>query len=555
MDIPRILLLGAMAVIGYLLILEWSDFKDAQKPAPIVQTQALNATTTTSNDNSVPTLTNTNSDVPTINTTTVTPNSTGSSTEAAAISVETDVFKTTISLQGGDITSVALKQHKTSLDNPTPLQLLDQNNYFTYIAQSGLIGANGTDTGSDRPAFNSAQTNYQLSDGQDELTVDLSLPTENGVTITKRYRFKRDNYFIELEYLINNQSTTDWQAALFGQIKRDSSKPSKEGGGLGVSPYLGAAFNTAEDLYKKVDFGDINKQGFTGSNTGGWAALIQHYFLSAWVPNKEQANQFSARKLNNNLYAIGFTSPLISVPAGSKGELTAGFYAGPKDQYRLAAIAKDLDRAVDYGFLWFISEPLYWLLDKIHSYVGNWGWSIILLTVLIKLLFFYPSAVSYRSMAKMRKLTPKMQNLRDLYANDRQKLSQEMMQLYKKEKVNPMGGCLPILIQMPVFIALYWVLLESVGLRHAPFLGWIQDLSIKDPLFILPLIMGATMFIQQKLNPTPPDPMQAKVMAFMPVMFTVLFLWFPAGLVLYWVTNNILSIIQQYVITRQIERA
>lgn len=300
---------------------------------------------------------------------------------------------------------------------------------------------------------------------------------------------------------------------------------------------------------------DIDKGSLKENVSGGWVAWLQHYFVTAWIPAKSDNNVVQTRKDSQGNYIIGYTGPVISVPAGGKVETSALLYAGPKIQSKLKELSPGLELTVDYGFLWFIAQPIFWLLQHIHSLLGNWGWSIIVLTMLIKGLFFPLSAASYRSMARMRAVAPKLAALKERFGDDRQKMSQAMMELYKKEKINPLGGCLPILVQMPVFLALYWVLLESVEMRQAPWILWITDLSIKDPFFILPIIMGATMFIQQRLNPTPPDPMQAKVMKMMPIIFTFFFLWFPAGLVLYWVVNNCLSISQQWYITRRIEAA
>jgi YidC/Oxa1 family membrane protein insertase len=323
-----------------------------------------------------------------------------------------------------------------------------------------------------------------------------------------------------------------------------------------MNPYLGAALTTGEENFKKITFQDMAEQKFQTSKQGGWIAMVQHYFISAWIPDSNSTNQYYSYKLNtSDLYLMGFTSPVVTVAPTNQGSIKASFYAGPKDTERLEQISPFLDLTVDYGWLWWIAKPLFWLMDKIHGFVGNWGLAIIGLTLLVKALFFHLSATSYKSMAKLRKLQPKLVELKERYGEDRQKFSQEMMKLYKTEKVNPFGGCLPLLIQMPVFIALYWVLMESVELRHAPFFGWIMDLSIKDPYFVLPIIYGATMWAMQKLNPQPTDPMQARIMNMLPFIFTFMFLWFPAGLVLYWVTNNILSITQQYIITRQIEKA
>jgi YidC/Oxa1 family membrane protein insertase len=324
---------------------------------------------------------------------------------------------------------------------------------------------------------------------------------------------------------------------------------------MGMHPFLGVAVTQPDDRFTKFTFDDLAEEPFKAQLPGGWIAMIQHYFLSAWIPKPDQSYNYSARVTSTGFNIAGFTGPPLVLDPGKSGELGADFYAGPKDQYRLKEISPYLDLSVDYGFLWWIAQPLFWLLTKIHALVGNWGVAIILLTVMIKAAFFKLSAASYRSMANMRRVQPKLVALREEFADDKQKQSQAMMELYKKEKINPMGGCLPILVQMPVFIGLYWMLMESVELRQAPFILWIKDLSVMDPYFVLPLIMGASMYFMQKLNPPPPDPMQAKIMQWMPVMFTFFFLWFPAGLVLYWVVNNLLSMAQQYVITRQIEKA
>jgi YidC/Oxa1 family membrane protein insertase len=323
-----------------------------------------------------------------------------------------------------------------------------------------------------------------------------------------------------------------------------------------MNPFIGAATSTNEKNYHKLAFGDISETGFEHDKVGSWMALIQHYFLTAWIPPQESKNTFTIKKVKGqDLYKLNFTSAPTLVAAGSEGIIEAGFYAGPKDMDVLENIAPHLDLTMDYSWLWWLAKPMFKVLDIIHGFVQNWGVAIIILTVLIKAILFYPSAISYKSMARMRKVQPKMQALKERYGDDKQKMSQELMKLYRDEKVNPVSGCLPMLLQMPVFLALYWVLMEAVELRQAPFCLWIQDLSVKDPYFVLPLIMGASMYFQQKLNPTPPDPMQAKMMQMMPILFTFLFVFFPAGLVLYWVVNNTLSILQQYVITKQIEKS
>ena len=323
-----------------------------------------------------------------------------------------------------------------------------------------------------------------------------------------------------------------------------------------MNPFLGAAITTNEENYRKFTFANIAESEFKTTRQGGWVAMVQHYFISAWIPDASSDNTYSLRKLGaNDLYLLGFTGKVNEVAAGQQGSFSANFYAGPKDTKKLESISPHLELTVDYGWLWWLSKPLFVVMKFIHDLVGNWGLAIIGLIVLIKAIFFKLSATSYKSMAKMRKLAPKLAEMKERYGEDRQKFSQEMMKLYKTEKVNPFGGCLPLLIQMPVFLAFYYVLMESVELRHAPFVGWITDLSVKDPYFVLPIIYGITMWFMQKLNPQPTDPMQARIMQMLPIVFTVMFLWFPAGMVLYWVTNNLLSIAQQYVITKQIDNA
>lgn len=555
MDWQRSLLISAMLVVVYMLFLEWNTFQEANAPVvdsatvektiipELPEAMAVSAVTDVGDlpeiidESKIPTPEVTNE----INT--------------RLVKVSTDVLTVLIDTQGGDIVRVDLPKHLTELgESSSPFILLNRTSSTTYIAQSGLVGANGTDTKAGRPLFSVDAEQYQLQDGEDSLTVNLTL-RQGEVLITKRFTFKRSDYLIGLTYHVDNQSSHPWKAGLFGQIKRDSHNPTV-GNSMGMAPFLGAALTSNDENYKKLDFEDIEDETFKETVTGGWVAMVQHYFISAWVPDQSISNTFNLRKLGSqDLYMLGFTSPQVAVEPGEKGELKAAFYAGPKDQYRLEKISPYLDLTVDYGLLWWIAKPLFWVLYQLHMVLGNWGWSIIFLTVMIKAAFFRLSATSYRSMANMRKLQPEMARLKDLYGDDRQKMSQETMSLYKREKVNPMGGCLPILVQMPVFMALYWVLLESVELRHSPWILWISDLSVKDPFFVLPLIMGVSMFIQQRLNPTPPDPMQAKVMQIMPIAFTFFFMFFPAGLVLYWTVNNGLSIIQQWLITRKIEGA
>ena len=552
-------LIAGIIVVSFLLFIQWNTFQERQlaniavdettvlAQAPILLNEVPEQTQTSEAD--IPSAPANNEAIATNH------EQHEQAQKIASISVETDTFEILIDPVGGDIVKLALKQYAKKLDTPNdPFVLLNHTQSQLYIAQSGLIGPNGTDSSAKgRPYFSSEATNYQLQDGKDTLVVDLSYQQDQHI-ITKRYTFTRDSHLITLDYIVDNQSDAPWVGNLYGQIKRDSQKPAKTSM-FAMSPYLGGAITSEEKKYQKISFDQLNDSATKLSQQGGWVALIQHYFLSAWIPPKDQINNYYLRRSgNSDYYLFGFTSSAVTIAPGEQKNLSTSFYAGPKIIEQLEQISPALDLTIDYGLLWFIAKPLFRLLEFIHGLVNNWGIAIILLTVLIKLLFFYPSAMSYRSMAKMRKVQPQMALLKERYGDDRQKMSAELMKLYKKEKVNPLGGCLPILIQMPVFIALYWALMESVELRHAPFFLWIEDLSVKDPYFVLPLVMGLTMWIQQKLNPTPPDPMQAKIMQLMPFFFTFLFMMFPAGLVLYWVVNNTLSISQQYVITKNIEK-
>jgi YidC/Oxa1 family membrane protein insertase len=470
------------------------------------------------------------------------------------ITVVTDVLELTIDRVGGNVIASSLLQYDESLDSGQPLTLLTNTQNRTYILESGLIGRNGPDgrNAGQAPVYRAEASRFELTDGQDELIIDLKLTTEDGVDIIKRYRLARDSYEIDIRYLITNQSDSDWQGNFTGKIVRDEAPDPTSQTTMGIKAYLGLVISTPDDPYEKYDFGDLSKQRVNEPVTNGWLAFLQHYFITAWVPDQDKTAQFQTTR-RDHLHVMGFVYPATAVAPGQTVEVGATAYVGPKIIDRLEALAPNLDRTVDFGWLFFISLPLFYILEWFYGLVGNWGVAIILLTVLVKAVFFHLSATSYRSMAKMRAVAPQLTRLKELYGDDRQRMSQEMMALYKREKINPLGGCLPILVQMPVFISLYWVLFESVQLRHAPFMLWINDLSQMDPFFILPILMGISMFIQMSLNPTPPDPMQAKIMKLMPPVFTVFFLWFPAGLVLYWLVNNILSISQQWYITRKIE--
>jgi len=556
MDIKRTILIVALAIVSYVMVLKWNQ--DYGQTALPTQNVASSTTapglpdTATGNNASV------SDDIPRAasDTSATAPAETPVAASKDLIQIKTDVLNLAIDPQGGDVAQLTLPLYPRRQDHPEiPFQLFDNGNERTYLAQSGLIGANGPDASpAGRPVYSSEKKIYQLADGQDQLVADLKF-SKDGVNYIKRFTLKRGLYDVTVSYLIDNQSAQPWSGAMFAQLKRDDSGDPSSTTATGTATYLGAALWTSNEPYKKVSMKDMDKAQLKETVNGGWVAWLQHYFVTAWIPAKGENNVVQTRKDSKGNYIIGYTGPAISVAPGAKAETSAVLYAGPKSQAVLKELSPGLELTVDYGILWFIAQPIFWLLGHIHAIVGNWGWSIIFLTMLIKGIFFPLSAASYKSMARMRAVAPKLAALKEQHGDDRQKMSQSMMELYKKEKINPLGGCLPILVQMPVFLSLYWVLLESVEMRQAPFMLWITDLSIKDPFFILPIIMGVTMFIQQQLNPTPPDPMQAKVMKLMPIIFTFFFLWFPAGLVLYWVVNNCLSIAQQWYITRKVEAA
>lgn len=563
MDIQRIVLFAGLAIVSYMMVLAWNE--DYHQPAPqteqVVQNESAASGSGAGDDmvlpeNSGATGTNDEFSTPDGNNQSLPAGNADNESSVANryVTVRTDVYELTIDRVGGDLVSSALLDYDKSLDSKQPLKLLTNGNGRTYMLESGLIGQDGPDgrNAGSKPVYSTSAGSYSLSEGENQLNVDLTFTTDNGVQITKRYELARDSYEINVRYLIENNSDAPWKSNFTGKIVRDQSADPTAQTSMGIRAYLGMVISTPEDPYEKHDFDDLTENRINQSVTNGWLAFLQHYFLTAWVPDRDQPAQFQTTR-RGPLHVMGFVYPATTVAPGETAEVGATAYVGPKIIERLEGVAPNLDRTVDFGWLFFISLPLFYILQWFHGLVGNWGVAIILLTVLVKAVFFHLSATSYKSMAKMRAVAPQLNRLKELYGDDRQRMSQEMMALYKREKINPLGGCLPILVQMPVFISLYWVLFESVQLRHAPFMLWIQDLSQMDPYFILPILMGASMFIQMSLNPTPPDPMQAKIMKLMPLIFTVFFLWFPAGLVLYWLVNNILSISQQWYITRKIE--
>ena len=475
------------------------------------------------------------------------------------ISVTTDVLTLKINTQGGDIIEAKLNEYDTEQGNGIPFTVM-QNGTNKYIAQSGLTGAQGIDRLiPGRPIYQTEKLSYTAS-GNESLTIDLTYITETNLVVIKRFELNSNEYKINVSYLVKNNSSVPASVQMYGQLKQSTIV---EAGSRLMPTYRGTAYSTSEEPYEKYDFDDIEDAATDPSadilkriNDGHWVAMLEHYFVSAWVPNDTKNNELYSRYTSNREAVIGFKSPAITVEPNSQATTSATFYVGPKNQDALEKIDENLDLTIDYGFLFMISQPLFWLLITIQSFVINWGVTIIIITLIVKGGMYPLTKAQYTSMAKMRALQPKINQLKERFGDDRQKMSQGMMELYKKEKVNPAGGCLPLIIQMPIFLALYWVFLESVELRHATFGLWIQDLSAQDPYYILPVLMGISMFIMQKLQPmTVQDPMQQKIMQYMPVMFTVFFFWFPSGLVLYWLVSNVISIVQMKIIFSGLDKA
>ncbi len=477
---------------------------------------------------------------------------TGLLKSTGVVTVETDLFSIRIDTTGGDLRQVDLLDYSatTAPDSPR-FRLMNDSLPNLFIMQSGLR-ANGTTEPTHHVEYSVAQPAWRMGDGADTLQVPLVWRSPEGVEVIKRYTFHRGSYLVDVEHIVNNNSGSDWQGRQYRQLQR--TQVAETGQSTFIYTYMGGVIYSPEEKYEKIKFEDMLEADLDRTITDGWAAMLQHYFLGALIPETGTPEHYYTKTLSNSRYVIGLISPSWhTVANGDTGVFSTRLFVGPKLQDEMREVAPGLELTVDYGLLTVLAQPLFWLLKTIHGFVGNWGWAIVLVTLIIKLVFYKLSETSYRSMANMRKMTPRLQSLKERYKDDRQKLNQAMMELYKKEKINPLGGCLPILVQIPVFIALYWMLLESVELRQAPFMLWIQDMSSPDPYYILPLLMGITMFIQQKLNPAPMDPVQAKVMMALPVVFTVFFAFFPSGLVLYWVVNNTLSIAQQWMITRRVE--
>lgn len=538
MDNFRLILTLALAYTGFLI---WQAWQHDYGPKPAVSVSQVQ----TASD-SVPSAT---ADTPSVATGAV-PNASVAPT-SRVVRVTTDMFDLDIDLQGGSLTRAFLQKYSVAVDQPNEkFHLLSNSadNYF--IVQSGLLAAQGTDAPNHQTLFTTAADSYQMADDAMQLAVDLNWDNGSGLKVTKRYIFTRGSHLVQVQHLVDNQGQSAWTGRDYRQLQRG--EPTK-GTNAFMYTYTGGVAYSPEEKYQKYDFKDLAAKKLERDVTGGWVAMIQHYFLGAFVPPADEKQHQYSKGLEQGRGLIGTYSETVSVAPGNSHAFKGGLYLGPKLQADLEAIAPGLDLTVDYGWLTMIAKPMYLILDWINKLVSNWGWTIIIFTILIKGAFFKLSETGYRSMAQMRTLTPRIQALKDRYGDDRERLQAAMMEMYKKEKINPMGGCLPILIQMPFFIALYWVLMESVELRQAPWIMWINDLSVQDPYFVLPVLMGISMFVMQKLQPEPPDPMQAKMMMALPFVFTVMFAFFPSGLVLYWVVNNVLSAAQQYVITKRME--
>ncbi len=543
-DNIRFALYAALIAIIFFIYQEWTKEHVQSVPTTITSVS-------TSNNNYIPTVASTLQTNSTVNQ--PIPQSITKENQQL-ITVKTDLLLVKIDPIGGDIVQVNLLKYPEELHSPNPFLLLNNTIDNRYIAQSGLLSTIGPDTTQNQAIYKFEKSEYALGNNEKKLTVKLFWQNLQGLKIIKTFTFHRDEYEIDMAYQIDNHSPQAWDGNLYLQLMRKNNPPASKQGLVNFATYFGAAISSPEKPYQKVSFKDMQSNNLNQTVNGGWAAMIQHYFVSAWVPDKNTKSQYFSRVANDGMYIIGMIGPKIAVNPSQSFITQSKFYAGPSIATQLEKVAPGLPLTIDYGWLWVISAAIFWMMQHIYNIIGNWGWSIVLVTLVIKLMFYHLSAKSYRSMSAMKKLQPKITQLKEKFGDDKQKFTQATIELYKKEKVNPMSGCLPILVQIPVFIGLYWVLIESVQLRQAPWILWIHDLSLKDPFYVLPVIMGISMFLQQRLNPPPPDPMQAKVMMFMPVVFTIMFLNFPAGLMLYWFVNNMLSFLQQWYIMRSMNK-
>jgi YidC/Oxa1 family membrane protein insertase len=549
MDTQRLIL---FFVFGFSLLMLWDAWEKEHRPKPAPQQVSSSAAVPTpaSKPGPKPDASPAAAPAPVGGV----PGAAAPATRGETIVVRTDLIVAEIDTLGATLKRIELLKHKDAKDSAKNLVLLGSEHH--YEAQSGLTGDGGPNH---RTLWSAQVSNATLAEGQDAVEVRFSAHGKDGLSATKLYRFKRDSYVIDVALEIRNGGAETVTPYAYFQLTHDgksSADANAVASTFGAQSFNGYAVYTEEKKFEKVALTDIDKgkADFLRQSGDGWIAYVQHYFVSAWLPAAKVAREYAIEKRADGIYAGRALISAGAIAPGAAAAVTVPLYAGPQEQRRLTAVAPGFDLVVDYGWLTIIAWPLFWLLEKFHLLSGNWGVAIILLTVTIKLVFFPLSAASYRSMAKMKLITPRMTKIREMYENDRARMNQAMMELYKTEKINPLGGCFPILVQIPVFIALYWVLLAAIELRHAPFMLWIQDLSALDPYYVLPILMTITMVIQTRLNPVPPDPVQAKVMQFMPFIFSVFFFFFPAGLVLYWLVNNILSILQQWQIQRMFDR-
>ncbi|NDU91181.1 MAG: membrane protein insertase YidC [Ferrovum sp.] len=545
MNMQRIIPLAIFTASSFMLWDAWQAHQRETLQAPATPPTISSVPSGTASSPSVPTAApSSGGTVPPV---TATAPQTEGLQHGERVRVTTDVVDAEIDTAGADLRSLKLLQHFSAQENNKPVDLLEDKHDLVYVAQSGLLGAG---LPNHTTVFTPDKQEAVLAPGQDSVDVTLRAVSPGVVDVAKTFHFTRGSYVVTVETAVHNLSAVPLSPEAYFQFLRVSKAP--PGDPRFVSTYTGPAVYTEATKFQKVPFTDIDKgkRDYPSTANNGWIAMLQHYFVAAWLPAAGAQREFFTRKVGNDLYTAGVIMPMGVIAPGATGTVSVPLYAGPQEGAKLKTLAPGLDLTIDYGWLTIIATPLFYVLSWIHGWVGNWGVAIILLTVLIKAIFFPLSAASYKSMARMRLVQPKMARIKEQYGDDRARLNQAMMELYKTEKINPLGGCLPMVVQIPVFIALYWVLLGSVELRHAPFFGWIHDLSAQDPYYILPVLMTVSMFVQQRMSPKPPDPVQAKVMMFMPLAFSVMFFFFPAGLVLYWVVNNVLSITQQWQITR-----
>jgi YidC/Oxa1 family membrane protein insertase len=539
LDYLRLGLYLLLALLGYHLYQAWqlSEFANVStKPdsqisvTPPNQSPIINNTATTNS---------------------ITTKSLNISPNAPLIHAKTDVLEIDIDPHGGNIIGSKLLKYPAELGSLTPYSLLNNDPQKRYITTSGMISANLAEAAQDSALYSTAKTQYTLANQQNSLSIILHGPLYNGIQINKEIILQRDSYLVTVNYILINHSKQAWQGKLYYQLLRTDTATAKDFANL--TTYFGAAISSHDKPLQKISFKEMRQQNLHANITGGWAAMVQHYFVSAWIPQQHSSNEYYSKITPDGLYTIGMLSDIINIAPQQQTTVTTHLYTGPAVADYLEQAAPGLQLTIDYGMLWMIAAGIFWLMKHTYNLIGNWGGAIIITTIIIKLLFYQLSAKSYRSMNMMKKIQPKIEHLKELHANNKQQLTQATLALYRQEKINPMGGCLPMLIQIPVFIALYWVLVESVQLRQAPFILWITDLTAKDPYYVLPILVGMSMFLQQRLSPPPPDPTQAKLMLLMPVIFTCLFISCPAGLMLYWFVNNLLSCLQQWLIIRSIK--